>query len=236
VGSFLLDRAWRDPRFLVPIGLGLLFVVLGPMVARRRLRKTLLSGDVHEVLRTWQELGTRAGAEELEELAPLTKATAYAAYGWVDDSRHNLDRTFLGRGEETEEEQRLVVETLLDIFEGRREEALAKATTLETLPLYMYDARNGKRVLGFRRGVAAMARAFAHCSHRNDLKFLAKAATEAPLLHWAMKYAQAVVAVDEGRWKDASQLLQRAPNWPAESAFRTYHDELVGVIGSQARA
>ena len=42
-----------------------------------------------------------------------------------------------------------------------------------------------------------------------------------------MRYAAAIVAVDRGEPGVVKQLLAGAPEWPTESAFRTYHDELM---------
>ena len=57
---------------------------------------------------------------------------------------------------------------------------------------------------------------------------LAKAAGTSPLVHWAMRYAAAIVAVDRGRPREVRGILSGAPTWPAQSAFHTYHDELLG--------
>jgi hypothetical protein len=47
-----------------------------------------------------------------------------------------------------------------------------------------------------------------------------------------MRYAAAIVAVDRGRARDVQALLSGAPVWPDQSAFHTYHSELL----SQATA
>jgi hypothetical protein len=41
-----------------------------------------------------------------------------------------------------------------------------------------------------------------------------------------MRYARAVFLVDAGRSIEARTLLDGAPVWPEESAFRSFHDEL----------
>jgi hypothetical protein len=43
-----------------------------------------------------------------------------------------------------------------------------------------------------------------------------------------MRYARAIVLVDRGRSGEARTLLLGAPAWPADSAFRTFHEELLG--------
>ena len=45
-----------------------------------------------------------------------------------------------------------------------------------------------------------------------------------------MRYARAVYLVDKGRKDEARTLLDGAPEWPQESAFRAFHDELAGTI------
>jgi hypothetical protein len=89
-----------------------------------------------------------------------------------------------------------------------------------------------KRVALVRRGVAAMARAFAHVGTDEDGRVLVRAASASPLVHWAMRYAAAIVAVDRGRGAEARALLRGAPEWPQESAFRGFHDELLAHSSS----
>ena len=76
-----------------------------------------------------------------------------------------------------------------------------------------------RRVALLRRGLAALARAFAHESREGDARVLARAADASPLVHWAMRYAAAIVAVDRGRAGDVRALLAGAPAWPDQSAF-----------------
>jgi hypothetical protein len=42
-----------------------------------------------------------------------------------------------------------------------------------------------------------------------------------------MRYAQAIVAVDQGQTDRVGRILEGAPTWPDESAFRVFHHELV---------
>jgi hypothetical protein len=51
-----------------------------------------------------------------------------------------------------------------------------------------------------------------------------------------MRYASAVVAIDHGQGADARALLEGAPAWPRESAFRAFHDELAAKVASPAQA
>jgi hypothetical protein len=124
-------------------------------------------------------------------------------------------------------EQRLFVETLLDTFEGERDAAMRKAQVLEAMPLGGGSWLARRRVAHLRRGLAALARAFAHASRAGDEQALARAAGATPLVHWAMRYAAAIVAIDGGRQARAASLLSGAPSWPEESAFHGYHLELL---------
>jgi hypothetical protein len=161
-----------------------------------------------------------------ETMAPLMAATAYAAYGWVDAARRALSRAVKGPAWDAALEQRLFVEALLDTFEGDRSLALAKAEALEKMPLPSAGWLARRKVQLLRAGISALARAFAHKSRLDDAKVLRAAASASPLIHWAMRYAAAVIAIDEGRKQDVPHLLAEAPPWPEESAFRAFHDEL----------
>src|ERR1700722_6215784 len=161
-----------------------------------------------------------------ETMAPLMAATAYASYGWIDAARGALQRAVKGPAWEAALEQRLFVETLLDTFEGERQMAMAKAEALALLPLPDAGPLARRKVALLRRGLGALVRAFAHESRREDERVLKTAASASPLIHWAMRYARAVVAIDGGRSADARELLVGAPSWPKESAFRLFHDEL----------
>jgi hypothetical protein len=216
----------RDPRLALPLLLlgALLFAPI--LVGRWRMRQLLLSGDVERVIGAWE--GSIAGLANRETMAPLLQATAYASYGWVDAARRALERAAKGPAWDAAFEQRLFVETLLDTFEGEREQAQRKAQVLETLPMPAAGPLARRRIALLRRGLAAMARAFAHTSVAGDRSALARAAAASPLAHWAMRYAQAVVAVDAGDADRVRSLLSGAPAWPPESAFHVYHDELLG--------
>jgi hypothetical protein len=215
----------RDPRFLpVLFGVSLLFFVPA-MLGRYRMRKLLMSGDVERVIGTWE--GSIDRVPYHETMAPLLKATAYASYGWAEAARRTLERAVRGPAWDAAIEQRLFVETLLDTFEGDRAAALRKAQVLEALPMPATGLFARHRVARLRRGLGALARAFAHASRPGDARVLRRAAGASPLVHWAMRYAAAIVAVDGGRPAEVRGLLEGAPAWPNESAFHTYHDELL---------
>lgn len=216
---------WKDSRFLVPFLFIGLLTMMPAYLARRRMRRLLMSGDVRRVLGTWEPSIGRVMYPET--MAPLMKATAYASYGWIEAARDALARAVKGPAWEAALEQRLFVEALLDAFEGDRVEAMAKAEALEAMPLPSSGLLARRKIASMRRGMAAMARAFAHKSLPSDMKMLRTASFASPLVHWAMRYAQAVVAVDQGKREMVPSLLEGAPEWPRESAFRLFHDELL---------
>jgi hypothetical protein len=219
----------QDRRYALVVALVLVGFGLPALLSRRRMRRLLISGDVHRILGTWQ--GSLRRVTYPETMAPLMKATAYAAYGFIDAARQSLSRAARGPAWEAAVEQRLFVEALLDVYEGERMSAMNKAAELEHLPLPPASFWMRRKVALLRRGISAMARAFAHESRAEDEKVLHRAARSSPLVHWAMRYARAVFLVDNGRKTEALQLLASAPPWPSESVFRAFHDELVGHIG-----
>jgi hypothetical protein len=219
----------RDRRLSLPLLLVIASLVLPAMWGRARMRKLLLSGDVERLIASWR--GAILAGPYPATMAPLVRATAYAAYGWTAAAREALDRAAPGPAWDAAVEQRLFVETLLDAFEGDRSGAVDKAAALETLPIAAGGWWARRRVRLLRGGLAALARAFAHASRAGDASRLARAAKISPLVHWAMRYAAAIVAVDAGRVREVVRLLAQAPSWPRESAFRDYHDELLQRAG-----
>lgn len=220
----------RDPRFAVPLVVlaGLMFAPA--LVGRWRMRRLLMSGDVERVIGSWE--GSIAKVADRETMEPLLRATAYAAYGYVEAARRALDRAVKGPAWDAAYEQRLFVETLLDTFEGERAAAQRKAEILQGLPVPFAGAFARRRIGLLRAGMSAMARAFAHASRPGDGGVLARAAAASPLVYWAMSYARAVVAVDEGHRERVPALLAGAPPWPPESAFHAYHGELLSLVPS----
>jgi hypothetical protein len=216
--------ALRDPKFLIPFFAMLIVMALPAFLARRRMKRLLLSGDVKRVLGSWA--GSAHRIMFPETMAPIMAATAYAAYGWLDEARGALDKAAKGPAWDAALEQRLFVETLLDTFEGDREKAIAKAEALGQLPTLGAGPIVRMRVRRLRRGLLAFARAFAHRATGGDSKWLRSAASTSPLVHWAMRYADAVIAVDAGDRDRARELLAGAPEWPRQSAFRTFDEEL----------
>lgn len=216
----------HDARFAVVVVLAATAFVVPVLLARRRMRRLLLSGDIARVLDVWQGRKVR----HPETMSPLVTATAYAAYGFIEQARDALARASKGAAWEAAVEQRLFVETLLDTYEGDRALAITKADELEKLPLPNVGYWMRRKIALLRRGIAALARAFAHASRIEDEEILRNVARSSPLVHWAMRYARIIFLVDAGRSSEARLLLHDAPEWPEASAFRSFHDELVAQL------
>jgi hypothetical protein len=222
----LVRDPWMGATFAT-LFVALLLPLVPRYLAHRRVRRVLRSGDVHSVLGAWS--GNLSRLPYPETMGPLITAAAFASCGWVDEARTALTRAVRGPAWDAALEHRLFVETLLDAFEGDREAALTKAAKLSSLPLPLALASSNVRVI--RNGLAAFARAFAHVSRRGDLALLEHASEKSPLVHWAMRYAAAVVAIDLGRTDRAKKLLAKAPTWPEGSAFHAFHSELAPMLG-----
>ncbi len=220
----LLQMALKDPRFFAPLGLVIVTTFLPVLLVQHRTRRLLRSGDVHRVLESWRRSIERVMYPET--MAPLMIATAYASYGWIEAARNALTRAHKGAAWDAAIEQRLFVEALLDTFEGDAASALSKATALTHLPMPAAGPLTKRRVIKLRDGVVAMVRAFQHASQEGDARVLAEAGRISPLVHWAMRYAAAIVAIDRGSRREATQLLAGAPEWPNESAFKSFDVEL----------
>ncbi len=218
----------QDPRYSLAVVLVVAAFALPAWLSRRRMRSVLLSGDVRRVLGTWE--GSLRRITYPETMAPLMTATAYAAYGFIDEARMALTRAARGPAWDAAVEQRLFVEALLDVYEGERERAVEKAEQLERLPMPDASFWLRRKIARLRRGVAALTRAFAHASKTGDEDVLASAASSSPLVHWAMRYARAVFLVDAGRKDEARAMIAGAPAWPEQSAFRAFHDELASTL------
>jgi hypothetical protein len=225
-----IRMAARDP---VSFALAVVLVVLmlvPSFLARRRVREVLRSGDVRSVLSAWS--GNISKLPHPETMGPLVTAAAFASCGWVEQARTALERSVRGPAWDAALEHRLFVETLLDAFEGDREGALTKASRLSSLPMPPAGPFMLGRVRVLRDALAAFARAFAHTSSRADIDLLERASRKSPLVHWAMRYAAAVVAIDHGDPGHARKLLQTAPEWPEGSAFRSFHNELSAILAA----
>ncbi len=214
-----------------PLGLLLLALFAAtqvPSVLRHlRRRRVMRSGDLGAVLRAYHPAMARLPHQET--LGPLMVAAALAAHGMVDRARRTLDRAERGEAWEAALEHRWFVETLMDAFDGDRDQALERAESLEKLPLPVGSASLRERVAALRAALTALARAFARCPRTGDAEVLEAAAECSPLVHWAMRYAAVVAYLERGERARAQKLLADAPRWPADSAFRAFQEELSGL-------
>jgi hypothetical protein len=228
--ALFIEMAARQPLNAALVAVLVVLLLVPTYVARRRAREVLRSGDVRSVLSAWA--GNIAKLPHPETMGPLITAAAFASCGWVEQARTALDRSVRGPAWDAALEHRLFVETLLDAFEGDREGALTKASRLSSLPMPHADRFMQGRVRVLRNALSAFARAFAHTSTPQDIDLLERASKKSPLVHWAMRYAAAVVAIDHGNRGHAKKLLETAPQWPEGSAFHSFHEELSSILAT----
>jgi hypothetical protein len=205
----------------------LTFSQLPGVLRQARMRRLLRSGDLTAVLEAYHPALVRL--PHPETLGPLVVAAALAAHGMIERAQRALDRAVRGEAWEAALEHRWFVETLIDVFDGDRGRALDRAESLQKLPLPSVSAALQRRVLALRVALAALARAFARRSAGDDAEVLEAAADKSPLVHWAMRYGAVVAYLERGDRSRAQELLQGAPEWPADSAFRAFHEELSGL-------
>jgi hypothetical protein len=219
-----LDRPWLAIVLLIAA----VAALIPPWLSRRRFRKLLLSGDAERVVAVWREAAEQGPHHETT--APLIAATTFAAYGWVQAARTQLQKLRPGPAWEASAEHRLFVETLIEAFDGDRDQAMHMAQSISSLPLPAVSPKLKQQVLLLRAALVALSRAFAHRAAAGDLDVLERTARSSPLVSWAMRYAAAIVAVDHGESLRAAALLSGAPAWPQQSAFRRFHEELIGKV------
>jgi hypothetical protein len=234
---FVLSALWaavvirliaRDPRYAIPIGIVALIWIVPLAISRMRQKRMLLRGNVPEVLETWAPV--LATTPYPETLQPLLIATAYAANGWVDQAREAARRSRKGEAWVAAEEQRRIVDTLLESFDGDRERAVRIASDLSAVPLPPVGIFLRRRISALRAGLGALARAFNRTAQPGDRRLLMAAAKSSPLFHWAFAYAAAIVAIDESDEKAAKRAIRGAPNWPSTSVFHNFHQEIESQI------
>ncbi|HVU00130.1 MAG TPA: hypothetical protein VHE30_00205 [Polyangiaceae bacterium] len=218
-----LDLSVRRPVLGLVLAELALVLFIPRVIQRRKLRRVLRSGNVDAVLAAWESSASRV--PHPETMAPLIAATAFAAHGLAERARRALSLARRGPVWDAAIEQRLVVETLLSVFDGNPEHAVETAESLEGLPLPPSFLLRG-RVAKLRAAMGAFARAFAHRASSEDRGTLISAAKDNPLVYWAMRYAAAVVCIDRGEPTEAARLLEDAPAWPEESAFAAFHQEI----------
>lgn len=234
VAALVLRLSWEDP--LVGVGvLGLISAwVATKYIARRRARSVLRSGDLGRVLARWQR--TIDKLPNPETMGPLMTATALAAYGWVERAREALRQAKRGPAWDAALEHRVFLDALLLIFEGDSQRALEQAQRLETMPVPPALPFLSDRIRVLRQSVGALARAFSHRASPEDRQVMLSAGSASPLVHWAMRYGAAIFDIDHGDFAGAAQLVVDAPEWPTESCFRRFHDEISVALGADRPA
>jgi hypothetical protein len=217
----------------VVVSAGGVLWLAGRWWAHRRLLRRLRSGRPDELLQAWHD--ALLSMPNAETTVPLLQATALAASGLTERARAALARAERGEAWQAAYEHRLMIETLLDAFEGERLEAVSKGERLCSLPLPEVTGDLRERIILLRESVAALARAFAHAAEPRDASLLWEAARRNALIHWPLRYAAAVVCVDRGLLAEADRLLAGAPSWPEDSAFRAFHAELCSRLSLPSR-
>jgi hypothetical protein len=202
-----------------------LLVLARRALLRRRMRRLLISGNLGLVLQIWSDPLSRV--PHAETMRPLVVATLLVAHGMLDKARQVLGSARRGDAWEAALEHRLMIQTLMDAFEGERQRALNAATRLVDLPILPSSPWMRARVASLRSAVLAFARSFAHQAEDKDIAKLTRAAGQNPLVHWPMRYAAAVAYLDHGQPTKARELLASAPDWPEDSVFHHFHRELV---------
>jgi hypothetical protein len=220
--------------------LGVLLLVMFALVQvpsalrQLRLKRVLRSGDLGAVLAAYHPTLTRL--PHAETLGPLMVAAALAAHGMIDRARRALDRAARGDAWEAALEHRWFVETLMEAFDGDRTRAVDCAESLAKLPLPRGSAPLQRRVAALRSALTALARAFARISREGDAEELEAASENSPLVHWAMRYGAVVAYLERGERQRAQRLLEDAPQWPADSAFRAFQEELATLAARTSSA
>lgn len=200
--------------------------------AHARVRRLQRRADViwDQCVRSLDERWLGDKKPHSDTLSQLLSATAFVAYGRIDDARKALAAAARGPAWEAALEHRLFLDTMLCTFEGDASQASAAAAHYASLPI-PDNAASREHVAALRSAVAAFVRAFQHEARPGDLRSLVDAAELSPLVHWSMRYAAAIAAVDAGLVDEARRLIEGAPRWPEESAFRSFHDELSRALG-----
>jgi hypothetical protein len=226
-----LRMAWVHPTFGVALAAALTAFLVWRWWSHRKLVRDLQKGDSRSALSRWAN--SLDALPHAETMAPLMTATALAAFGRVREARETLAGAARGPVWEAAIEHRLFVDVLLSTFEGDADLARDRATRLAQLPA-PNSPELRSRVISLREATVALTRAFSHQSRPGDLDRLEKASRSSPLVHWAMRYGAAIVAIDDGDLPKATSLLQGAPDWPEESTFRAFDQELRGIVAERS--
>jgi hypothetical protein len=222
--AIVVRLVMRDVRYLLPLILLALLWAVPLYFVHRRQRAALMHGSVPDVLEAWTPMLERTPYPET--MQPILMATAYAANGWTEAAREAMSRAHRGPAFDAAREQRLVVDTLCDAFDGDRNRAVRFAEELVRLELPTAGVFLRRRIALLRQGLLAMARAFDRRTGPDDRTTLLSARKGSPLLHWAFTYAAAVAAIDADDPSFARALLEGAPSWSPSSVFAEFHREI----------
>lgn len=225
-----LQMTWKYPAFGIGLASFLVSLLVYRWVRARRYTKALERGDAAKVISKWN--AAVDGMPHADTMAPLMAATALAAFGRVREARETLANAKRGPVWDAAVEHRLFVDVLLATFEGEAELAERQASKLIDLPAPS-SPEIRTRVVSLREATAALTRAFSHRARPDDLDRLERASMSSPLVHWAMRYGATIVAIDTGDIPKALKLLDGAPDWPQESTFRSFHEELMREVSTR---
>ncbi len=204
------------------VGLGAAVAIVPEFVERRRRRAIYRSGNVRRILETaFLETGG-----ESENSVPLKRALALAALGVTGPARLALQSRRRRPLSDHEREELLIVEALVEAFEGEHTKAHRRVAALDLLPLPSGVAERRSRAI--RESVAAIVRAFDGRAEPNDLELLVRGPELMPVLYWVTRYAAAAVCAQRGASEAVQTLLAGAPAWPEESALALLHRDLLG--------
>lgn len=201
--------------------LALPLLVVPEFLERRRRRAVYRSGNVAEIVETaLMEMG-----ESDNQQIALQRALALAALGVTGPARIAL-QTWSHRNPSDEEYERLlVVEVLIEAFDGEHTGAYRRAVALSSLPRPDTRAAD-RRSSAVRECMNAIVRAFDGRAEPGDLDRLLRGPEVLPVLHWVTRYAAAAVCSQRGAQDAVAALLAGAPIWPEESAFALLHRDL----------
>jgi hypothetical protein len=180
--------------------------------ARRR-RLAYRSGDSTRALEA-----SKAEGATREIQGPLS-ALAVASVG----DTHFARRLLLSQPRHNSEEAReleLCAKIMVEALDGDHALSLRLCEELEEIPAR--SSSRPARSLARRLGTLAVARASAGCAKVSDLEILRDTAVVEPMMYWVCRYTAALHCLQRNAPDVALRLVERAPNWPASSAFRAF--------------
>lgn len=203
-------------------------VFVPEVLERMRRRAVYRSGNVRDILHT----ALLETDSESENSVTLKRALAFAALGVTGPARLALQSRPRRALSDEEREELLIIEALVEAFDGEHTNATRRVAALELLPLPTGGAE--RRARSVRRCLAAIVRAFDGRSEQDDLEVLVRGPEVLPILYWATRYAAAAVCAQRGARDAVQTLLAEAPAWPEESAFSLLHRDLLGDLEEAA--